>query len=399
MPLYQYTAHSLDTQQPLQCRCMADSADRIRVGLQRIEFTADKIYTLPPHASGQHKRITLPDLVSFCRRFAVMYHAGLPLLECLSVLAADNESQRLRETLQDIHDHIQSGRGVADAFGRHPRVFSPFFINMMRAGETAGRFDYVLTELASTLEKDYDLRRKLLQALAYPAVVMLMILGVVTTMMLVVVPVFSRVYSKMGIELPGPTLTLMAISRHADIILGGLVAVVIMAILLMRWARHHHQAAAHLDRWKIGLPIMGSLWRNILLLRFIQTLTVMIRAGISLYESIGVAQDVAHHAVVDDAAEMMQRSIQRGGSLTDAIRLHDFFPQTIVHAFAAGEESGDLDPMLSRFADGLERDVDEGVKKLVSKVEPVLVVILSLIVGFVLMAIYLPMFDLMKGLR
>ncbi len=399
MPLYQYTAHSLDTQQPLHCRCMADSAECIQVGLQRIGFTADKIAALPAHASGRHQRVTLPDLVNFCRRFAVMYHAGLPLLECLSVLASDNESQRLSTTLTDIHDHIQSGSGVADAFGRYPRIFTPFFINMIRAGETAGRFDYILTELARYIEKDYDLRRKILQALAYPAVVMLMILGVVTTIMLAVVPVFSRVYSKMGIELPGPTLTLMALSRHADLILGGLVAVIIGLVLLRVWSRRHHQLAARMDRWIIGLPVFGTLWRNVLLLRFLKTLTVMIRAGIPVYDAIGVAQDVAHHAVVDEAAEMMCRSVQRGGSLTDAIRLHDFFPQTIVHAFAAGEESGDLDPMLSRFSDGLEQDVDEGVKKLVSKIEPVLVVILSVIVGFVLMAIYLPMFDLMKGLR
>jgi len=400
MAEYQYTARVIDTNEVFTSTCYADNEGVVRSELKRIGYAVDSV--IPRKTTeifGQRKKIKLQDLVNMCRRFSVMYAAGLSLLDCLSSLARENESKNLSDALDDIHDKIEQGSNVADAFSKHPKVFSSFFVNLLRAGETSGKFDYVLGQLATYLEKEYDLKRKIRQALAYPLVVVAMIFIVVAVIMIVVVPAFSEVYMKVGVPLPGPTIALIFISNNAVYIFPSIIVLAVGLWILHKRLRVVPLVKNRLDRIKLSMSIVGAVYHRVVLLKFIRTLSIMITAGIQLSDAIAIAEDVADNAVVSDAAGMIQRNIKRGGTITEAIKLHGFFPETIVHVFSAGEEAGRLDEILARFANGIEQDVDDGIKRLVTKIEPMLVVFLSLIVGFILLAIYLPIFDLMKVLH
>lgn len=400
MSRYQYTIHSPEDHQVISSTCVADSPERIRHKFKHMGYQVDSVKVQSKHkGQGQYKRVKHKDLVNFCRRFSVMYGAGLPLMDCLEALAEENDSRNLTGAINAIQDDIRGGATVADAFGRHPRIFSSLFVSMLRAGETAGKFDYILTELAEYIEREAELKRKMVQALAYPLTVLGLILVVTTAIILMVVPVFAKIYIQMDLVLPGPTVTLMAISKYAHIWIPTVVGTVIAVVVTIRSLKPDSPVRVAWDKALLSMALVGNVIRNVMLLRFIRTLAVMIKAGISLEDSIGLARDVAHSAAVTEATHMMQQSIRRGGAVADAARLHDFFPPMIVQAFAAGEQSGRLDTMLERFADGLKQDVDDAMKALVAKIEPLLIVVLSAIVGFVLLAIYLPMFDLMKGLR
>lgn len=400
MAEYQYTARAIDTNEVFTSTCYADNEGVVRSELKRIGYAVDSVVPRKTNEIfGQRKRIKLQDLVSICRRFSVMYAAGLSLLDCLSSLARENESKNLSDTLEDIHNRIEAGSDVANAFSKHPKVFSPLFVNLIRAGETAGKFDYVLGQLATYLEKEYDLKRKIRQALAYPLLVVAMIFVVVTAIMIVVVPAFSKVYMKLGIPLPGPTIALIFISNNAVYIFPSIIILSGGLWALHKKLRLRPVIKSWFDRTKLSMSMVGKVYHRIVLLKFIRTLSVMVAAGIQLSDAIAIAEDVADNAVVSEATNMIQHNIKRGGTITEAIKLHGFFPQSIVHAFAAGEKAGRLNEMLDKFAGGIEQDVDDGIKSLVTKIEPLLMIFLSLIVGFILLAIYLPIFDLMKVLR
>jgi len=397
MAQYQYTAHAVEDGEVFTSTCYADDEGQVRSDLKRMGYTVDSVK--PQKADeifGQRKRIKLADLVNMCRRFSVMYAAGLPLLECLSSLAQENESKNLSDTLQDIHDKIEQGSNVGDAFSKHPKVFSPFFVNLLRAGETAGKFDYVLGQLSTYMEREYDLKRKIRQAFAYPLIVMVMIFLVVTAIMIVVVPAFSEVYTNLGVPLPGPTIALISISNNAIYIFPSIIAAAVGLWVLYKKVRVVPAVKGWLDRWKLSMAMIGPVYHKVVLLKFIRTLSIMVAAGIPLSEAIAIADDVADNTIASEAVGMIQRNIKRGGTITEAIKLHGFFPKTIVHAFSTGEESGKLGEMLSKFAGGVEQDVDDGIRKLVIKIEPMLMVVMSLIIGFILLAIYLPIFDVVK---
>ncbi len=401
MAQYQYTVRTVDsTNERFSSTCYAETPAVVRSGLKRMGYKVDSVVPLKrSEVFGQRKRIKLKDMVNMCRRFSIMYGAGMSLLDCLAPLARENESKKLSDILQDIHDRIEQGSNVADAFAKHQDVFSPLFINLLRAGETAGEFDYVLSQLAMYMEQEYELKKRIRQALAYPCVVLIMMFLVVTMLVIVVVPTFADVYTKLGITLPLPTRMLIAISNNAVYIFPGIIISAVGLWISYRKYRLVPLVKVHLDKTKISMPITGVVCRKILLLKFVRTLNIMISAGVQLADAIAIAADVANNTVVTEAANMIQRNIKRGGTITEAVKLHGFFPQLIVHAFATGEESGRLTQMLGKVVGGIEQDVDDAIKKLLVKVEPLLMVFMSICVGFILMAIYLPIFDLVKMLR
>ncbi len=399
MAMYQYTVRAFEGSEAFSGTCYADNEGVVRSDLKRMGY---RIKSLTQRKSsdifGKRKRIKLQDLVSMCRRFSVMYGAGMSLLECLSVLAQDNESKKLSEVLQDIHDRITQGSNVADAFSRHQDVFSPLFVNLLRAGEKAGKFDYVLCQLAEYLEQEYDMRRKIRQALAYPIAVIIMIFVVVTVIVIFVMPAFSDVYSKLGITLPGPTIALIFLSNNAVYVFPATIMSAVGLWISYKKLRVVPSVKARLDKMKLSMAMIGPVYHKMVILKFVHTLSIMVSAGIQLLDTIAVAADVANNAVVTEAANMILRNIKRGGTITEAIKLHAIFPRAVVHAFATGEESGRLEQMLGNVVNEIKQDVDDAMKKLLTKIEPVLMMFMSVVIGFILMAIYLPVFDLVKVL-
>lgn len=400
MSQFQYTAQAVDTGEMLTSTCYADDEAQVRSGLKRIGYTVDSLeLQRKSEVFGQRKRVKLVDLVNMCRRFSVMYAAGLSLLECLNSLAEENESKNLSDALRDIYNRIEQGSNVGDAFSKHPKIFTPFFVNMLRAGEAAGKFDYVLTQLAEFMEKEYDLKRKIRQAFAYPIVVMVMIFLVVAAIMIFVIPAFTGVYEKLGVSLPGPTIALMFISSNAIYIFPPLIALAVGLWVLYKRIRLAPAVKDWLDRKKLSMPMIGPVYHTVVLLKFIRTLSIVVAAGVPLSEAIAISDDVADNVVTSEAVGMVQRNIKRGGTITEAIKLHGFFPKTIVQAFSTGEKSGKLDEMLSKFARGVEQDVDDGIRRLVIKIEPMIMVVMSMVIGFILLAIYLPIFDVVRTMK
>ena len=400
MSQFQYTAQAVDTGEMLTSTCYADDEGQVRSGLKRIGYTVDSLeLQRKSEVFGQRKRVKLVDLVNMCRRFSVMYAAGLSLLECLHSLAEENESKNLSDALRDIHNEIEQGSNVGDAFSKHPKIFTPFFVNMLRAGEAAGKFDYVLTQLAEFMEKEYELKRKIRQAFAYPLIVMVMIFLVVAAIMIFVIPAFTGVYSKLGVSLPGPTIALMFISSNAIYIFPPLIALAVGLWVLYKRIRLAPAVKDWLDRKKLSMPMIGPVYHTVVLLKFIRTLSIVVAAGVPLSEAIAISDDVADNVVTSEAVGMVQRNIKRGGTITEAIKLHGFFPKTIVQAFSTGEKSGKLDEMLSKFARGVEQDVDDGIRRLVIKIEPLIMVVMSMVIGFILLAIYLPIFDVVRTMK
>lgn len=399
MASYQYIATD-GSGNILKSSCEAISKAAVRAALSEMGYTVRSVRPKVRNVIfSERKRVKPQDIVSMCRRFAAMYGTGLTVMDCLLSLAQESESKTLSDILRDIHDRVRQGQSIADAFANYQKVFPAFFVNMLRAGETAGNFEYVLCELDLYMEKQLDLRRKIRQALTYPIVVLAMILMVVAVLMVVVMPVFSEVYSKLGVELPLPTLALISLSNNAAYVFAGLFGLLVGLWMIYKKALKVPAMRRYFDAAKLSLPLAGQVYHQITLLRFVRTLGLMIKAGIPLSDAILVAKEVANNAVVSQAVDMIQRSINSGGTITQAARLNDIFPQSIVHAFAAGEKAGKLGEMLNKMAKAIEYDVDDGIKQLINKIEPALTVVLSLIVGFILIAIYLPIFDLIKAVR
>ena len=397
MGRFQYTAQAIDKSHAFTSTCYADDEEQVRSSLKRMGYKVDSIKAQKnDEIFRQRKRIKLIDIVNMCRRFSVMYSAGLPLLECLSSLAQENESKNLSDTLQDIHNQIEQGSNIGDAFSKHPKVFSSFFINMLRAGEAAGKFDYVLDQLSIYIERQYELKRKIQQAFAYPLIVAALIFLVVTAIMIVVVPAFSGVYTRLGVPLPGPTIALIFISSNAGYIFPSIIVAAVSLWILYKKVRLVPAVKGLLDRKKLSIAMIGPVYHKIVLLKFIRTLSIVVAAGIQLPKAMSIAEDIADNTITSEAVAMIQHNIKLGGTITEAIKLHGFFPKTIVNAFSAGEESGKLSEMLNKFAGGLDQDVDDGIRRLVIKIEPMLMVIMSLVIGFILLAIYLPIFDVVK---
>ncbi|RKY08601.1 MAG: hypothetical protein DRP66_04205 [Planctomycetota bacterium] len=376
--------------------CQARSEAALRSQLKALGYAVNSIVQKPTSwISREHESVRPCDIVSMCRQFSIMYNSGLDLMDCLQTAARENESKRLTRILHEIHDRIAKGSSMADAFAGYPDVFSAFFINMIRTGEVTGKLDYVLDKLSIYVEKQYDLKRKIRTALTYPIMVIIVLLLVTTGVIVVVVPAFSEVYLKLGVQLPAPTRALIFVSDHLAYIFMATIA--LPGLCWITYGRLHHIDAIRrrLDRAKLAIPV----YHKIVLLKFLQTLSLAISAGTLLSDAIGISMKVAANTAATEAADMIRSSIERGRTITEAVKLHDFFPQSVGHAFAAGEKSGELENILTRFAVGMERDVDEEVKRMITKIEPMIVLALSMVIGFVMLAVYLPIFDIMKMIR
>lgn len=395
MAVYCYKVHD-SKGRIFKSTCQARSEAALRSQLKAMGYAVNSIVQKPASwISKEHNRVKQRDIVSMCRQFSIMYNSGLNLMDCMQTVAKENESKQLSRILHEIHDQIAKGSSVADAFSRYQDVFSAFFINMLRTGEVTGKLDYVLDKLSIYVEKQYDLKRKIQTALTYPAMVIIVLLLVTTGVIVIVVPAFSEVYLKIGVQLPAPTRALIFVADNISYVFVATIALPGLCWIAYRRLHHIDAIRRRLDRAKLAIPV----YHKIVLLKFLQTLSLTISAGTLLSEAIGISRKVAGNVVAFEAADMIRSSIERGRTISEAVKLHDFFPQSVGHAFAAGEKSGELENMLTRFAIGMERDVDEEVKRMITKIEPLIVLALSMVIGFVMLAIYLPIFDIMKMIR
>lgn len=333
------------------------------------------------------------DVSIFARQFSTMIDAGLSLTKCLSILGAQTESAGLRDVIAQIGKDVESGQSLSDALSRHPKVFPPIFINMVRAGETGGVLDEVLSRVADHLESELGLKAKIKSAMTYPVAMAVLVLIVLAAMMIFVVPTFEKMFSDMGGELPFITRLLVDIS-HFVAGIGGVITLVV-AIAAISGFRWWSKGPGQLiwDGAKLQMPVFGSLVRKIALARFTRTFGTLVSAGVPILTALDIVADTAGNEVIANAVRRARSAIKEGETIAKPLSESKVFPSMLVQMIAVGEETGALDQMLDKVASFYDEEVSTATDGLTSLIEPLMMASLGVIVGGMVVALYMPMFQ------
>jgi type IV pilus assembly protein PilC len=344
-------------------------------------------------------RVSLTTLLVFTGQLTAMLAGGLHLARILTALAGETTNKQFRSVLDDVREAITAGASFADALGLHPHVFDRLYVAVVRAGELSGSLPVVLDALTAYLEKSAQLRRKVLGAITYPVVILVVATAMVFTMIVFLVPVFEGVYARANTALPAPTRLLIAVS---SVVRGYTLSVIIAAVVgaaLLYAAVHTERGRRLLDAAKLRVPLFGPLIRKAVLARTCRTLSVLLSSGIPLIEAMGTVARVSGNKVIEEALATATAGVEDGGTIADTLRRTGEFPSMIVQFVATGEESGTLPAMLARAANYYEQQVDNTVATLSTLIEPVMIVVMGAIAGGVIFALYLPIFSLGQAIK
>ena len=341
-------------------------------------------------------RIKNKDLGMFSHQLAVMIASGIPLIRALKAFVEEATDTKLRAIIDKVRLDIENGASLSGALSKFPDSFPNFFVNLIKTGEVAGALPTVLNRLAEHVDKQEDLRRKVSSSFAYPVIVSFVALGVVTFVLIFIVPVFRTVYKSLKVDLPGPTVALIMMSNI--VIKFWWLILLIVGAIYVAFLKFRKNEAIDLawDKFKLMLPVFGELNRKVAVSRFMRTISTLTASGVTLGEALNIAREVVDNRVIKNIIESAQKEINQGKNLTDALRAKKVFPSIALQMISVGEESGNLILMLDKCAAFLDEDIDVLIKGLVVKIEPVLTIFLAVLVGFIAMAIYLPMFDVIR---
>jgi len=348
---------------------------------------------------SKRARITQDEIVTFAYKLAGMCSAGLSITGCLETLEEQTNNHSFKQVISDIRRRISAGETLKDAFGKHRVIFSDFFLGMLEAGQTGGKLSETLEASASYLEKRADFRRKIRSTFAYPVIVSIMCFAVITALVIFVIPVFAKLYKKMHVPLPGPTQALICLSIVVRDWWWVILLLSAAVILLWRFFRNDTRLKTWWDFFKLNMPVLAKFNRTVLAAHYIRTFAMMTSAGVSLVKALEVAAEVVSNKKVSEITARLQQSIQAGNTVAYSLKNHDLFPPLIIQLAASGEESGKLSEMLNKGADFLDKDIDRTMKALLVRMEPALTAIMGLVIGFILISVYLPMFDYMSHLE
>ncbi|MCK4404669.1 MAG: type II secretion system F family protein [candidate division Zixibacteria bacterium] len=335
----------------------------------------------------------------FTRQFATMIGAGLPMVQCLEILSQQMESKELRRIIGEIKESVQAGTTLAEALARHKKVFDHLFVNMVDAGEIGGALDIILVRLATYREKADALVRKVKGALIYPSVVITVAIGVTFIMLTYIVPVFAKMFSGLGAELPAPTRFILSLSMFLrNNILTGLVLLILL-IVAYKFYSKTDKGRLNIDRIKLRIPLVGDLIRKSAISRFSRTLGTLISSGVPILDALDITAKTSGNRVIHDAIKKSVISIAEGETITQPLKQCGVFPPMVTQMISVGEKTGGLDEMLSKIADFYDEEVDAAVAALTSVIEPVIIVIMGVVIGGILIAMYLPMFEIMGKIQ
>ncbi|UCC44299.1 MAG: type II secretion system F family protein [Candidatus Zixiibacteriota bacterium] len=330
----------------------------------------------------------------FTRQFATMIGAGLPMVQCLDILSGQSENKELARVVRGVKDSVQGGATLSDALSRHPKIFDQLYTNMVEAGEVGGALDAILVRLAVYREKADQLIRKVKGAMVYPAVVVVVAVGVTVAMLTFIVPVFAKMFGGVGAELPAPTQVVLNISNFLKgnfmALIGGLIG--LLAVFL--WWKRTPAGALLFDKFLLRLPVLGNLVRKSSVARFARTLSTLLASGVSILEALKITAKTAGNLVVSRAINKSVLAIAEGDTITGPLKETGVFPPMVTQMIGVGEKTGGLDEMLNKIADFYDEEVDEAVAALTSVIEPIIIVFMGGIIGGILIAMYLPMFDI-----
>jgi len=344
------------------------------------------------------KKVKLNDLVVFTRQFTTMINAGLPIVRALYVLSEQTSNKKLKETLDDVRKEVEAGLALSEALEKHPKVFSRLYTEMVRAGEIGGILDDVFLRVAGQLEKDQELRRKVKSALTYPIVVLVLAILAASFMLIFIVPIFAQMFEDLGGTLPLPTRIAMGLSDVMTSIWGVLVYAGMIGgvIFFLRWRKTENGRKA-VDPAMLKIPArIGDIVQKVALARFARTLGTLSAAGVPILQSLEITATSSGNYVIEKALLKSREAIREGLPIYQPLESEWVFPPMVTRMIAVGEETGDIDGMLAKIAQFYESEVDAAVKALTSIIEPLMIVVVGAIVGGIIVAMYLPMFQIFE---
>ena len=341
------------------------------------------------------------DLVVFTRQFGTMINAGLPLIQCLDILATQSENKFLGKTVGEVKVDVEGGSTFSDALRKHPKVFDDLYVNMIHAGEVGGLLDTILTRLAKHIEKAMKLKGMIKSAMVYPAAIMSVAVIVITVLMIWVIPIFAKMFSEMSggkMGLPGPTQIVIDMSNFMQSYILFLLAGAVGVVVGVKKYYKTPKGRLVIDRFLLRLPIFGALIRKAAVAKFTRTLGTLITSGVPLLDGLTICAKTSGNKVIEEALLSARISISGGKTISEPLAKSETFPKMVTHMIAVGESTGALDAMLGKIADFYEDEVDQAVAALTSLLEPVMMVFLGTIIGFIVIAMYLPIFQMASAI-
>ncbi len=339
-------------------------------------------------------RVREKDIVLFTRQFATMIDAGLPLVQCLDILAGQTDNRTFRRMLREIKSDVESGSTFADALRKHPDAFDDLFVNLVAAGEVGGILDTILNRLSVYIEKTMALKKKVKGAMVYPVVVMLIAVAVVAVLLIFVIPVFQRMFEDMGGALPTPTQIVINVSDFFRRYILVMVIAIVLLLVAFRQFYRTRRGRVLVDDLLLRIPVLGDLIRKVSVARFTRTLGTMIQSGVPLLDGLDIVAKTAGNKTIEAAIFKTRASIAEGRTIAEPLGESGVFPAMVVQMIAVGEATGALDSMLSKIADFYDEEVDAAVDALTSLIEPFMLVFLGGTVGGLVVSMYLPIFKI-----
>ena len=377
----------------------AANPEAVHAALRRQGLSPTKVRAKPKEIKisipGFSERVKDRDIVIFTRQFATMIDAGLPLVQCLEILSSQADNKTLGKTLGTVQSDVEGGAAYAEALGKHPKIFDELYVNMVAAGETGGILDTILNRLAAYMEKAMSLKKKVKSAMVYPATILAVAVAVVAILMVFVIPKFADMFTGMGGELPMLTQMVINMSNFAAsykmlIAVGGF----IVFLFLLRRYYSTENGKRRIDGILLRAPIFGTLIRKVAVAKFTRTLGTMLSSGVPLLDALQICAKTAGNKVVEEAVFKTKDSIEEGKTIAEPLEETGVFPPMVVQMISVGEATGALDAMLSKIADFYDDEVDTAVEALTSLMEPMMMVFLGGAIGFVVIAMYLPIFKM-----
>jgi len=386
---------------------IADNADAAVAALRREQVLVTRIAPTKEKAAAAAatpkkgklgKKVNPKNLAVFVRQFSVMIDAGLPLVQCLEILGSQEEDKNFAETILATRSDVESGASLADAMKKHPKAFDPLFTNMIAAGEAGGILDTILKRLATYIEKAVKLKGQVKSAMVYPVAVIVIAVVVVGVILWKVIPTFAALFAGLGAQLPLPTRIVIALSDF----LVNFMPFIIIGLGAIGYGFKSYYATAggkhQIDAITLKLPVIGLLMRKIAVARFCRTLSTLLSSGVPILDGLDITARTSGNVIIEEAILQTRKSIERGETISAPLKETAVFPAMVTQMISVGETTGALDTMLSKIADFYEEEVDTAVAGLLTLLEPIMIAFLGGVVGGIVIAMYLPIFDLISQL-
>lgn len=397
MPLFKYKAMDKKGKK-IEGQFTANNKNEVLAMIRENDYyplyVEEKIHSKEIDLADAFSKVKVKDLGVFCRQFATLHEAGSDMLNSVNLLRKQATNKKMRLSLNEIYEEIQKGSTLSSSMKKHEDVYPKLLVNMIESGEETGSLGLVLERMAEQYEKDNKINSKIKKAMIYPTILIIASMSVVVFLLTFVMPTFVGMFEGGGIELPGPTKAVMALSSGIKNYWYLIFIVILLIVMAIRMYRATPQGARNLDKFKLNFPIIRTTNRKIVTLRFTRGLATILYSGVVMVSALEIVSKVLDNRMVEDTLMEIREKVVKGVQLNEALEQTDIFPSMVISMIKIGEESGSLDDILEKTAKFYEQEVEEDLEKMTAMIEPILILVVGLIIGFIVIAMMLPMFDM-----